>query len=62
VSKYLKCGLNDGILSLENEARYSSYFLAMIKTIFGRDTFSGKLSVFGSIQLLMKLLVIGTFF
>jgi hypothetical protein len=34
----------------------------MIKTIFGQDAYSGKLSVFSSIQLLMKLLVIGSFF
>ena len=34
----------------------------MIKTIFGQDTSSGQLSVFSSVQLLMKLLVVGSFF
>ena len=62
VQRFLTSGLDDGILNLENETRYSKYFLSMIKTIFGQDTISGKLSVFSSVQLLMKLLVIGSFF
>ena len=61
INDFLNKGLDNGILSLDNTCRYSEYFPAIVKTVFGEDPLCGTLNVFNCVQLLMDLLITGSF-
>jgi hypothetical protein len=55
VKDYINHGINEGILNLNNELRYSVYFTSHIKTILGKDPLCGKMGLYSCIQFLMSM-------
>jgi hypothetical protein len=58
VKDYLNLGINEGILNLNNETRYSVYFTSHVKTILGKDPLCGNMGLYSCIQFLMSIIEI----